>query len=59
MKKGKHWICCVRNYPNCPCVTCANDNQGEGDEPCCDKHCIFCAHGAKCNDYIKEGNDYV
>ena len=32
--KGKHWICCVHNYPKCPCVTCAKDNMGESDEPC-------------------------
>ena len=54
MVKGKHWICCVRNFPECPCVTCARDNQGEAEEPCCDKHGIFCAPCAKCEDYEKE-----
>ena len=53
--KGKHWICCVRNFPECLCVTCAKDNQGEAEEPCCDKHGIFCAPCAKCEDYEKEG----
>lgn len=52
--KGKHWICCVHNYPKCPCVTCAKDNMGESDEPCCDKHCILCAAGARCEDYVRE-----
>lgn len=54
MAKGKHWVCCVRHMPDCICVSCARDNYGESDVPCCDQHCILCEVGKKCPDYIKE-----
>ena len=55
MKTGKHWVGCVERFPGCLCCTCARDNNGEPDQPCCDKHCILCADGKTCPDYIPEG----
>ena len=54
MNAGKHYRGCKERFPGCPCCSCAMDNAGESELPCCDKHGLFCEDGKTCPDYIPE-----
>ena len=54
MNAGKHYRGCKERFPGCPCCSCAMDNAGESELPCCDKHGLFCDNGKICPDYIPE-----
>lgn len=52
--RGKHFSECKDNHPSCLCVTCARDNDGSQDTPCCMAHNKSCIC-SECPDYVKEG----
>lgn len=46
-----HSVDCIDRFPNCICLTCANDSKSNA---CCINHARHCYNTANCEDYVKE-----
>ena len=52
---GKHSKTCARNFPTCPCLTCANDANGDWEtRPCCEIKGRKCDDKSMCPDFRTE-----
>ena len=49
-----HSVDCIDRFPNCICLTCANDSKSNA---CCINHARHCYITANCEDYVFETQD--